>query len=108
MRVPLKPRPKTIADRVEGAAGDVAEFVRSIPEHLDTSRRRALAVAGAATGAAAGFAFWRAKHDDGPSVHSDPAKPAPWRMTQPTQAGNGESAQVPADQAVGPAPARSK
>lgn len=76
MRLALRPKPKTLAERAEAAGVDALEFVRSVPERLDTSRKRALAVAGGAVGAAAGLAFWRSRSDDGPSVHSDPAKPA--------------------------------
>ena len=88
MRLALRPKPETLAERAEAAAGDVIEFARSLPERLDSSRKRALAVAGGAAGAAAGFVFWRSRHDDeGPSVHHDPAKPpTPWKTTPP---GNG-------------------
>src|SRR5687768_14639851 len=89
MRLALRPKPETLADRAEAAAGDVIEFARSLPERLDSSRKRALAVAGGAAGAAAGFVFWRSRHsEDGPSVHHDPAKPpTPWKATPPP--GNG-------------------
>jgi hypothetical protein len=92
MRIPLRSQPKSPRQRAEAVAEDAADFVRSLPGRLDTSRKRALAVAGGAATFAAGFAFGRARGDDGPSVHSDPAKPAPWRMTP--------SPQVPADSAA--------
>lgn len=84
MKLPFQQRPKTLTDRLEAARDDVGKFARSIPERLETSRKQALAVAGAATGAAAGFAFWRSRHDRGPSVHQDPAEPpTPWKAQPP-------------------------
>jgi hypothetical protein len=82
MRVSLRSKPKTVTDRVEAAAEQVVEFARSVPERLDTSRKRALAVAGGAASAAAGFIFWRSRQDEGPSVHADPAR-TPWKATPP-------------------------
>jgi hypothetical protein len=86
MRLPFQSKPKTFADRAQAAAGDVAEFARSIPKRLDDSRERAFAVAGAAGGLAAALAFWRSRSDNDPSVHHDPAKPAtPWKTQPPGQ-----------------------
>ena len=76
--LPFQAKPKSLADRLKHDAG---ELVRSVPERLESSRKQALAVAGAATGAAAGFAFWRSQRNGGPTVHQDPAQPrAPWKM----------------------------
>ena len=81
-----KPTPRTLKDRAEGVAKDGVEMVRTTRDGavslarrgerlLSSSRSRALTVVGAATGAAAGFAFWRSRKDEGPSVHHDPAQP---------------------------------
>ena len=81
-----KSTPQTLKDRAKGVAKDGVEMVRTTRDEavslarrgerfLSSSRSRALAVAGAATGAAAGFAFWRSRKDEGPSVHHDPAQP---------------------------------
>jgi hypothetical protein len=80
MRLPFQSKPKSLADRAQAAVGDAADLARSIPERLEGGRERALAVAGAAAGVAAGLAFWRSRADHGPSAHQDPAKPAtPWK-----------------------------
>jgi hypothetical protein len=85
MKLPFQPKPKTLIDRLEAARDDTVKLVRSVPERLDTSRKQALAVAGAATGAAAGFAFWRSRRNGGPTVHQDPAQPrTPWKMEPPS------------------------
>jgi hypothetical protein len=76
--LPFQSKSKSLADRLKA---DGRDLVRSIPERLESSRKQALAVAGAATGAAAGFAFWRSQRNGGPTVHQDPAQPhAPWKM----------------------------
>ena len=99
MKLPFQSKPTTLTGRLEAARDDAVELVRSVPERLESSRKQALAVAGAATGAAAGFAFWRSRQDDGPSVHRDPAQPAtPWKTTPPPPT-NGGSAPQPADTA---------
>ena len=81
MRLPALPfqsRPKSLVDRLKA---DGRDLVRNIPDRLESSRKNALAVAGAATGAAAGFAFWRSQRNGGPTVHQDPAQPrTPWKM----------------------------
>ena len=80
MRFPLRAQPKTLTGQAGAAIGDVVSFARSVPGRLDSGRAKALAVAGGAASAAAGFAFWRSRHDERPSVHRDPAKPpAPWK-----------------------------
>ena len=99
-------RPKTLTDRVQAggaiatdaakAAGtfgteaartvrDRALAIRPSPSSaLEGGRRRALAVAGAAAGAAGGFAFWRSRKAESPPANLDPmtdprpvAKPSP-------------------------------
>lgn len=100
MKLPFQSKPKTLTARLESARDDAIELVRSVPDRLESSRKQALAVAGAATGAAAGFAFWRSHRDDRPSVHQDPARPAtPWKTAPPPPA-NGGSAPEPADAAT--------
>lgn len=85
-KLPFQSRPKTRTDRLSeardqlgaraaSARDDGLSLVRSVPGRVESSRKQALAVAGAATGAAAGFAFWRSQRDQGPSVHQDPAQP---------------------------------
>jgi hypothetical protein len=93
-----KSTPQTLKDRAKGVAKDGVEMVRTTRDEtvslarrgerfLSSSRSRALAVAGAATGAAAGFAFWRSRKDEGPSVHHDPAQPgAPATPQSPPEA----------------------
>ena len=88
-------KPKTFTDRVKaggsiageavkaaGTAGtEVARTVRDradrvrkdAPGVLESGRKRALAAAGAAAGAAGAFAFWRSRRDDRPPTHTDPA-----------------------------------
>jgi hypothetical protein len=86
MRVPFQSKPKSVVDRAEAAFGDVVEFARSVPERLNGPRERAIAVAGAVAGVAAGLAFWRSRGDEGPSVHHDPARPpTPWKAKPPSQ-----------------------
>jgi hypothetical protein len=90
MKLPFQSKPKSVADRAQAVAGDAVDFARSIPERLEGGRERALAVAGAAAGVAAGLAFWRSRSDNEPSVHEDPAQmPTPWKTAPP---GNGGSA----------------
>lgn len=88
-------KPKTFTDRVKaggrvagqavkaaGTAGtEVARTVRDradrvrtdAPRVVESGRKRALAVAGAAAGAAGAFAFWRSRRDERPPTHTDPA-----------------------------------
>lgn len=95
MRLPFQPQQKSLTDRAQAAAGDAVEFARSIPQRLEGGRERALAVAGAATGAAAGFAFWRSRTEKTPSVHHDPAQTrTPWK-TPPPSNGSGEEPKTP-------------
>jgi hypothetical protein len=90
MRLPFQSKPKSLVDRARSAADDVAGFARSVPERLEGGRERALAVAGAAAGVAAGLAFWRSRKDNEPSIHADPAQmPTPWKADPPA---DGESA----------------
>ncbi len=90
MKLPFQSKPKSVADRAQAVAGDAVDFARSIPERLEGGRERAMAVAGAAAGVAAGLAFWRSRSDNEPSVHEDPAQmPTPWKTAPP---GNGGSA----------------
>lgn len=80
--LPFQSKPQTLVERVKTQAVDL---VRSAPQRLETSRKNALAVAGAATGAAAGFAFWRSQRNGGPTVHQDPAQTrTPWKMDSPS------------------------
>jgi hypothetical protein len=87
MRLAVRPKPRTVTNRAEEARDWAVARAREVPEVLDTSRKRALAVAGAAASFAAGFAFGRSRHEETPSVHEDPAKPpTPWKMdTSPTE-----------------------
>ena len=88
MKLPFQPRPKTLTDRAQAVADDAVKFVRSVPDRLESGRDRALAVAGAAAGVAAGLAFWRSRkeeEEEGPSVHHDPAQVrTPWKTPPPT------------------------
>ena len=87
-----------MADRAQAAAGDAVDFARSVPERLEGGRDRALAVAGAAAGVAAGLAFWRSRTDREPSVHDDPAQmPTPWKTAPPA---DGPAAKKPAASAA--------
>ena len=103
-----RPKPRTLTDRVRAGgqvaagagragaalAGEAARTVRdraaSPGSALQSGRRRALAVAGTAAGAAGAFAFWRAKQDDRPPTNIDPAPAAsavPGSQPAQTQAG---------------------
>lgn len=102
MKLPFQSKPKTLAERVKK---DGLELVRSLPARLESSRKRALAVAGAATGAAAGFAFWRSQRDGGPSIHQDPAQPkAPWKVEPPPPVNGASEAEVAAAKGEKPEP----
>ena len=90
-------KPKTLEDRARAAAGDAMKAVDDARKAVDDARRaaedvfhstrtRALALAGAAVGAAGVFAFWRSRHDTGPSVHVDPAQPQEPAPAKPTAA----------------------
>jgi hypothetical protein len=87
MRLPFQPQPKSLTDRAQAVADDAIGFARSIPSRLEGGRERALAVAGAAAGVAAGLVFWRSRSDHEKSVHDDPAKPpTPWKTAPPQAA----------------------
>jgi hypothetical protein len=88
MRLPFHSKSESLADRAQALAGDAAhearKIVRSLPRRLEGGRERALAVAGAATAAAAGLVFWRSRRDEAPSVHHDPARiRTPWKTAPP-------------------------
>jgi hypothetical protein len=99
MKLPFQSQPKSLVDRAQSAAEDAVDFARSIPDRLESSRERALAVVGAAAGVAAGLAFWRSRSNNEPSVHEDPAQmPTPWKTAPP---GNGDSAAKEPDASAG-------
>jgi hypothetical protein len=89
MKLPFQSKPQSVADRAQSAAADAVEFARSVPDRLEGSRERALAVVGAAAGVAAGLAFWRSRTNNEPSVHDDPAQmPTPWKTAPPGDGGS--------------------
>ena len=105
MKLPFQSKPKTLADRAEAVRDDALDFVRGIPARLNTSSRRALTIAGGATGAAAGFAFWRSQRDSGPSIHQDPAKPkAAWKVEPPPPVNGASEAEAEVPKGEKPAP----
>jgi hypothetical protein len=85
MKLALRPKPQTVADRAEALGAEALDFVRSLPQRLDTDRKRALAAAGGVASAAAGFAFWRARQDDAPAVHPDSKPTASQAQPPPTK-----------------------